>query len=173
MANLSKQFYKSDLSDCLLTNLDISQSQKEELIDARKIIRNHLRSGVEVFSTTESGGGKKITPKFYTQGSWAYKTVNSPCVVPPQQVDYDDGMYLPVSYLDDNGPEVAAKVYFELIDSLLFELCKNKKWELDRSKKTCSRVVISSTSHFDIPLYSIPDKDFSAMLERVAKEKMG
>ena len=165
MADLSKHFYNTISAPCFYENLEIDKACEDELINARKIIRDHLREGIKAFSGTTAGGGKTITPKFYTQGSWAYKTVNNPCYKPPQQVDYDDGLYLPVSYLENVRPSVAAKVYFAVVDDLLKDLCKLRGWNFDGTKKTCSRVIISTTSHVDIPLYSIPDSEFNTLVE--------
>lgn len=37
-----------------------------------------------------------LTPRFWTQGSFQYDTLNNPYATPPQEMDIDDGTYLPM-----------------------------------------------------------------------------
>lgn len=168
MKDLSQFFHNSLSKPSFIQELDVTSRQAEELLNARTLIRDRLRAEICAFSKTPAGGGVEIIPRFYTQGSWSYKTLNQRNHVPPQQIDYDDGMYLPVSYLDNSRPSVAAKVYFSLVDSILEKLCGEQAWIHDISKKTCSRIVISKTAHVDVPLYSIPDSEFKKLMEKAA-----
>ena len=38
----------------------------------------------------------KLSPRFWTQGSFTYDTLNKPYKTPPQEMDIDDGTYLPI-----------------------------------------------------------------------------
>jgi hypothetical protein len=106
-------------------------------------------------------------PRFFTQGSWAYKTLNAPATCPPQQADLDDGCYLPLSFVQEvQRPRVAAGVFFSVAENALKPLVAQNKWKLDTSKATCIRIVISSSAHIDIPLYAIPDDEFEKLLSR-------
>ena len=166
MFNLSPLFHKDNEVESFLVKLQVPKKQKDDLFAAKSAIKKILTEGIKEFTGSEQGGGKVVSPKFHTQGSWSYKTVNSPCHIPPQQIDYDYGTYLPVSYLNNEGPKVAAKLFFAAVDSLLNNLAQKKGWELDRSKKTCSRIILDKYCHIDIPLYAIPDDAYHELSER-------
>lgn len=42
-----------------------------------------------------------LNPRFRTQGSFQYDTLNKPYVTPPQEMDIDDGTYLPMELFDE------------------------------------------------------------------------
>jgi hypothetical protein len=153
-----------------LRNLGIPPEIATNISQARKLIQDHLRVGLTTFSETEAGGKMRIVPRFFVQGSWAYKTVNM-LHHPPQHVDFDLGTYLPVSYLEGKRPSIASREFFKKVDSLLGELAEKNKWKLDHSKKTCTRVILSNQIHFDVQLYSIPDEDFKGLA--IAAQKRG
>ena len=54
----------------------------------------------------------RVEPRFFTQGSFSYKTINDPCWVPPQQMDLDDGCYLPLAFVKAAKPAAAAQAFF-------------------------------------------------------------
>ena len=84
-------------------------------------------------------------------------------------MDWDFGVYLPVSVWEDNGPPRAmAKLYFQLVESLLRDLCKEKGWQLYSGKDTCIRVQIAAWAHIDIPLYAAPEDQFVQIVEKGA-----
>jgi hypothetical protein len=116
--------------------------------------------------------GRKIEPRFFTQGSWAYKTLNRPCHTPPQQSDVDDGAYLPLSIMKGTSrPSIASAILFSAAEKTLEPLVLSKHWKLITDKPTCIRVEISNLAHIDIPLYSIPDEEFVQM--QLAAESRG
>lgn len=109
-------------------------------------------------------------PKFRLQGSFAYHTVNDCQRTPPQQIDQDDGMFLPIGFLTRKGrtePTIASKAYFKLVEDALRPLCTREGWHLNpgRPKDTCVRVEITSRTHIDIPLYAIRDDAFRRLTE--------
>ena len=159
-------FIKKNVEGTFLKSINVSDEDKEKLLQAKNEIKGALIKGIKAFTATEKGGGKSTTPKFYTQGSWAYKTINSPCQNPPQQVDYDYGTYLPISYLDNEHPVVAAKLFFEVVDNILRAQSEKHNWSFDNSKDTCSRVIINKKLHIDVPLYSMPDEEFQKLTEK-------
>lgn len=160
MLNLSKLF-RSESNVCYIDNLDLDDQQKTLLRDARVEIRNALRDKLPAV-LKELTGTDFEKPRFFTQGSWAYKTLNAPAQG-KQQADLDDGCYLPLSYLQEiKKPSTAAKIFFEAVQETLKPLIAEKGWKLVE-KPTCTRVVINSKAHIDIPLYAIEDSEFATL----------
>jgi hypothetical protein len=165
MPNLSNGFTG------FLNALELKPGIVGKIESARSVIENALREGLEAFSASPQGGGIKITPKFIPQGSIVYRTANGPCHTPPQQADFDLGCHLPVSFHEKNGePSIAARDYFNQVDTILFQVCQKYGWKIDRSKKTCTRVIIHELIHIDIPLYSMPDEDFRLFTNAMVKK---
>lgn len=104
---------------------------------------------------------KELKPKFNSQGSFVYETLNKPCHLPPQQMDLDDGVYLPIEFLRDE-PIINKRFFFLIIDKALQELAKVEGWEF-KEKETCARLEIPDDKHIDVPLYAIPKERHLAM----------
>jgi len=109
-----------------------------------------------------------IEIKFMTQGSYAYRTLNSPAQIPQQEIDLDDGMYVPVEFLENGEPALAARGLFAFVERALLPLCQTHGWELDSSKETCVRVKLWRGAHIDLPIYSIPRTKFVQLRENMA-----
>ncbi len=107
--------------------------------------------------------------KFMTQGSFAYQTLNAPARTPAQEIDLDDGMYVPVEFLENGEPALAAKGLFSFAEAALQPLCDEHGWQLDKSKECCIRVRVWSGAHIDLPIYSIPRDRFETISETLAK----
>lgn len=166
MYNIHKLFRNYGNQTSFLNNLNISDNDKALLSSARKKIRAHLRHGITQITSQQLGAAYKVIPKFFTQGSWAYKTLNNPATFPPQEIDLDDGVYLPMSLITEASPTVACDTYFNIVDELLAKLIEeNIGWELITNKTTCCRVKINERSHIDLPLYAIPDGEFTRLTE--------
>ena len=165
--------------------LDVPKPQEDRLIDAQNAVRDELRREVPRALSQAAQRNlvtaafvkhadqlKGVTPKFRRQGSSVYKTLNDPAQSPPQQVDYDDGMFLPVSFFTNNGarqePLLAAKAYFREVERILEGLCKRKGWAL-KPKDSCIRIQIDDKSHLDLALYAVPDDDFIALAKATAR----
>jgi len=167
MPNLTNSF------ESFLNRLELPPEVLQKIERAQSLIEVALKNGLETFSVTGQGGGEKLTPKFIPQGSKVYKTVNYPCHVPPQQVDYDLGVYLPVSYHEENKqPRIAAHDYFSQVDSILSGLAQVHGWRIDRTKPTCSRLIVDSLIHVDVPLYSMPDVEFQRLSKALESERL-
>jgi hypothetical protein len=113
-----------------------------------------------------------LRPKFRMQGSFVYHTANDPAHKPPQQIDLDDGVYMPTEFIriqSKNRPIVASRGFFQAVEAILEPLCDKRGWTLDKSKDSCVRVVISPSAHIDLPLYAIPSDQFALMTESLAK----
>lgn len=166
MLNLSALFYtEAELEPCLFGNLNLSDDERIGIAEAKNEVRIALRDGIPRVYAAEGHPDKAPQPRFFTQGSWAYKTLNAPAQPPHQQADVDDGCYLPLSFLKQtDSPSVAAEVFFGVAEKALSDLVKERSWKLS-GKPTCIRVEISDLAHIDIPLYAIPDREFDTLVK--------
>lgn len=166
MLNLSPLFFTTvNNESCMHEELDLTPDERAQIASARTLIRDCLRIGIPRVLKANGYTEEVPTPRFFTQGSWAYKTLNSPAQ-PPQQADIDDGCYLPMSFISQTArPSVAATVFFTAAEEALKPLIVEKKWTLVTDKPTCVRIVISQDAHIDIPLYAIPDEEFSTLVK--------
>lgn len=171
MLNLHRLFYSSIDPNSYHGILLPTEVQKQHLTQAKNKIRDHLRVGIERASMTVLGQAQKVSPRFRTQGSWSYNTCNQPAHMPPQEMDWDLGVYLPISVWEDNRPKIAAAVYYQLLESLLKVLCTKEGWTLC-AKETCVRILVGKGCHVDIPPYAAPDKQFAAIQERVLAKSL-
>ena len=173
MLDLSKLFHTETTDDCLLEALELTGVERAYIAAAKEDVRNCLRTGVPRVLRDMGYEGEVPKPRFFTQGSWAYKTLNSPAHIPPQQGDCDDGAYLPISFLKGTRrPSVASAVFFTAAETALEDLVKENQalgWKLIRDKDTCIRIQISTTAHIDIPLYSIPDEEFVTLAKAATR----
>jgi hypothetical protein len=166
MANVEKLLHWGSAGVDLIAKLEPRPDERAQLSEAKLKIRNRLRERVEAFTKTVLGTA--IPPRFFTQGSDAYKMLNRPAHMPPQQMDFDDGMYLPLSFLkEESRPSIASDRLFAVVDATLQELADEEGWTFDDSKPTCARLMISEHSHVDVPLYSIPDEEFATMRKAI------
>ena len=173
MLNLSSLLYSSVEQPTLLENLDLTEAQLAVVSEARSAIRNCLREALPK-ALRSAGHNITLRPRFFTQGSYAYKTLNGPAQA-PQQADIDDGAYLPLSFVSATGkPSVAAAVFFLATEQALSTLVAQRMWHLITDKATCVRVQIAPFAHVDIPLYAIPDTEFHTLKEaRAARTVLG
>lgn len=161
MANISKLLYDRN-EECFCNEITPDNIELANLETAKTKIRNRLKT---VFSChSEKLLGAKISPKFFTQGSYSYKTLNYPAFPPEQQMDLDDGCYLPLSFVQGHKPSRAATAFFEFVDNALKVLAQEEGWQFSQ-KPTCARLIITSDAHIDIPLYAIPDEEFILLKE--------
>ncbi|MEF2549083.1 CBASS cGAMP synthase [Aurantimonas sp. E1-2-R+4] len=160
MANASKLLHTTTDPENYVANL---RPADERLRYARTRIRAYLREAFEASSAAVFG--RPIRPRFFTQGSFAYKTLNDPAHPPGQQMDLDDGCYLPLSFVRGARPSTAAEKFFEFVGAALRELARIEGWRYEE-KPTCCRLVIAADSHVDNPLYAIPDAEFLTLEDR-------
>lgn len=164
MLNLSPLFYTTDENeDSLQAALDLGPTPRNHIAEAKADVRNCLRDGIPRVLKSKGLTSDAPEPRFFTQGSWAYKTLNAPAQ-DPQQADVDDGCYLPLSFVaQSTRPSVAATVFFAAAEEALVPLIKDRRWKLITDKPTCIRIEISGYAHIDVPLYAIPDKEFTTL----------
>lgn len=184
-ANAHKTLFSSGDHDTYLRGLTVDTAKREELKAARDDIRDEIRYGLSEWSNhvdraqlfearalasayvTDSD--LALRPKFRMQGSWSYHTLNRATHNPPQEIDLDDGVFLPVSFLDQNSgahPIVASVGYFTAVERILAPLCDRNGWTLITDKLSCVRIEISDDAHVDLALYAIPDNEFDVLLEK-------
>jgi hypothetical protein len=172
MLNLSTLFHTSaEDKEAFLDNLTLSPLAKADLEAARVEVRNCLRDGIPVVLQAHGFAGEVPRPRFFTQGSWSYKTLNAPAKQ-PQQADLDDGVYLPMTFVKQTKrPSMASQIFFAAAEEALRPLVKKNSWSMNTDKATCIRIEISAAAHIDIPLYAIPDEQF--LLLKASMEKYG
>lgn len=146
-----------------------TSAQESGLRAAKNKIRDHLLRGIEAASIDVLGMSEKVSPRFRTQGSWAYGA----CVQPAQrtqEMDWDYGVYLPVKAWEEAGtPRVAASAYFALVENLLVELSEKEGWRLGEEKPRCIRVHVVQGAHMDVALYAAPEEKFMQVNDRRAE----
>lgn len=151
-----------------LENISLNKDAYQTMRSARTIIRARLREQLPKHLRKKALAiGQDISipePRFFTQGSWAYKTLNSPCKH-PQQADLDDGTYLPFSYIESQPPRQMSALLFNSVEEVLGDLANDMGWILDDNNPNCTRLIIDSDKHIDVPVYSIPDDEFKTLVE--------
>jgi len=173
MLNLSSLFFTTSYDEsCLYERLDLTPEQQGMIGMVRGDVRACLREGIPRV-LVENGYAEDVPqPRFFTQGSWSYKTLNSPAH-PQQQADVDDGCYLPLSFVaQTKRPSSAASIFFAAAEGALKSLVNEKGWKIVSDKPTCIRIIIAPYAHIDIPLYAIPDNEFST-LTKASMERYG
>jgi hypothetical protein len=148
-----------------IDKLNIAETEDELLVNCRREVRKYLKSGFHQLRTSAAikflefeDNIKNLTPKFWTQGSYAYKTMNNPANNPPQQIDLDDGVYFPMGLLDGKPHAVKNKL-LKLVKLILTELAESKGWGVSE-KPTCLRLEVNQRVHIDIPVYAIPEEKY-------------
>jgi hypothetical protein len=168
-----------------LSNLTVAQATETTLRDARDEIRDAIRVGLRDWDKSVAKSvlfedalanvpPPSLRPKFRMQGSFSYRTCNLPAKSPPQEIDLDDGLFLPVSFLTGNGahyPVVVSQGLFLAVEKILDRLCASKGWKLDKSKNSCVRVRLGDGAHIDLALYAMPDAAYAELLEKAARSR--
>lgn len=172
MLNLNPLFIGSHAVMGFHQKLSLAPDERTKLSEARKTIRTALREGLPALIKQTYPNLKKIpTPKFHTQGSWAYETIICPAHIPPQQIDMDDGCYMPLSFLKGAQPDIASKFFFDAVEAVLTPVARRYGWKINPGgpKPTCTRIELDATTHIDIPLYAIPDLEYEKLVEFTEK----
>lgn len=165
-----------------LRKLRVAKDDEVSLSAAREEIRDTLRGAFRSWRTYLSETELRDaavpvgvipnalpSPKFRVQGSFAYFTVND-CQNPPrQQIDQDDGVFVPLSFVmvgNTERPTIASEAYFKLVEKALAPLCSQNGWVLNPKKKnSCVRVQLNGRLHIDLPLYAVRDSAFELLVE--------
>lgn len=166
MSDLSKLLHGARDDASFLDKLDLSPDEVTILESARRDARTAIRESFN--REARNRFNVAVAPRFYTQGSYAYRTINRPAYPPKQQKDLDDGVYLPLTFVKgETRPSQAAEVYFRFIDEILQALCRARGWTF-ATRPTCARLTIAPDAHLDVPLYAIPDAEFQKLSKALA-----
>ncbi|WP_261545867.1 CBASS cGAMP synthase [Burkholderia multivorans] len=172
MLNLSSLFHSTVEDSTLLSNIELTLQERSFIAEAKSAVRICLRENLMQVLRNHGYTGPTVRPRFFTQGSWAYQTLNAPAQH-PQQADVDDGTYLPLSFVSQTArPSVASAIFFAAAEEALRPLVRVRGWKLITDKPTCIRIEISAFAHVDIPLYAIPDDEFDK-LQKAALSQYG
>lgn len=116
----------------------------------------------------------KLSPRFWTQGSFMYDTLNRP-YKPTQEMDIDDGTYLPMQFFEDK-PALGHQLLLLLVDASLKSLAAERYGWSFEAKDTCGRIKIPAKSvHIDVPMYAIPYEKFlekEVLLRKAANSRL-
>lgn len=168
--NLHALFHAS-IEDSLENHISITSADRVELLGARTAIRAHIRAQLSkrLKAARLDEDIENILPRFITQGSYAYKTINAPARR-PQRADLDDGVYVPLSFCKESGsPKAVSRLLIEVIEAILVDLAKLRGWRVDNTNPNCTRLIVASDKHVDVPIYSIPDEEF----QQIARDRFG
>jgi hypothetical protein len=169
MSDLSKLLNGAQDGASFLQQLDLQPPEKTQLVEARDLVKATL---IGTFSSASAQVlGAAVAPRFYTQGSYAYRTINRPAFPPKQQKDLDYGMYLPLDFMKEARPSQAADVYFKFVDQILEGLCVKQGWTFAK-RPTCARMVIGRDAHLDVPLYAIPQVQFVTLAKAAVRDSV-
>lgn len=179
--------------EAFLQQLRLPKDRQDQLREVRDVLRSEIKAGLRGWDgrtdvdqivtrdvqTALMREGASVSdamgsPKFRMQGSFSYSTVVDPAKPksPPQQVDLDDGMFLPVRFVGRDGtlePAVAAQGYFWVVESIVADVCAANSWTM-KVKSSCVRVQIDDEAHVDIALYAVPDREFASLVETARNE---
>lgn len=181
--NAHRALYSAKSDENYLGKLTVDDKERTELRGVRDTLRGALKAGFaewphfirkqRLFETAAlnfaDGSEPVLRPKFRMQGSWSYDTLNRTTYDPPQEIDLDDGVFLPVSFLTQNGethPAIVSDAYFAAVEEILEPVCEENGWDLNRDKNSCVRVQVRKGAHVDLALYAIPDDDFQVLVEK-------
>lgn len=111
---------------------------------------------------------KKVTSidiRFLTQGSHAYGTLIRPAQPPFQEIDLDDGVYVPMPFVDGR-PIFSSKGLFEIIQKVLTPLVTRENWSFQR-ESTCIRICLTGqNAHIDLPLFAVEVNNFNLLVNK-------
>lgn len=181
LANAHALFCGLKSEPSYLANLTVNDAERQKLMAARVAVRSAIKTAARQIPTRDEyyeeaysrqvSSRKRVAVevKFMTQGSFAYGTLNRPAQIPAQEIDLDDGMYVPVHFLENGRPALAAKGLYAFVEAALEPLCAANGWRLDKSKVCCVRVKLWPGAHIDLPIYSIPVERYEQIRETLAK----
>ncbi len=154
----AKQLVKSS------TQFDSAQSFRAEFVDTHfKYLsaddQQTLSELIMDLSVDLKAEFMKISPRFWTQGSFMYDTLNRP-YKSTQEMDIDDGTYLPMQFFEDK-PAIGHQLLLFLVDASLKSLAEEYHGWSFKPLDNCGRINIPAKNvHIDVPMYAIPYEKF-------------
>ena len=105
---------------------------------------------------------ESIDVRFLTQGSHAYGTLIRPAQPQFQEIDLDDGVYVPMPFVEGR-PIFSSAGLFEIIQRVLDPLVEREGWHFVR-KDTCVRICLpGQNAHIDLPLFAVDINEFVSL----------
>ena len=147
--SINMLFVENAVRNTFLRYLDHKDIQQ-----VAKLLFNMSDDARKAFLSTE--------PRFWVQGSYNYKTLNKPYHLPPQQMDIDDGTYMPMEMFKEQ-PLVGHRLLLLLVDASLASLTKENVGWVASKLPNCGRIIVKEKDvHVDVPMYAIPKDQFVA-----------
>jgi hypothetical protein len=155
---------RSDLAVLSMESFKV-QVQKTRLKYLDPAAQDEITRLIKNMDSSTRAAFLQLSPRFWTQGSFQYDTLNRPYFAPPQEMDIDDGTYLPMTMFADK-PVIGHRLLLLLVDSSLKSLVhENEGWVFE-TKRTCARIkILDKHTHIDVPMYAIPDDVFKSKEE--------
>lgn len=136
----------NDLFQSFHSNIILSISKRNSLKEARDAIRQKIKDSF-------NNNKRSPCPKFYSQGSFATKTIINPI---DGEYDIDDGVYL--QHLDKrNNNEWPSP---ETVHKWILDAVASHTGTPPVDKRTCVRVIYKGDYHVDLPIYCELNKKF-------------
>ncbi|WP_267381305.1 MULTISPECIES: CBASS cGAMP synthase [unclassified Sphingomonas] len=186
--NAHRAFHRDGAEDSWLRSLTVDPPRVAQLRAARDEIRETLKAGFadwndhldqralfEDAALEAFEAERPLRPKFRMQGSFSYDTLNRATQQPPQQIDLDDGVFLPTSFLTRDGevhPALVSSAYFDIVERILLPLRRARGWDTEQMR-SCVRVLLGDDAHVDLALYAIPDGEFRVLVEKADARRGG
>lgn len=171
---------KADISFKRAIHIDTGDDEDSMLRRADGEIRSAIRSAFRRVGTildSDEGRRRRVSERageaisksrrvlsldvrFLRQGSFAYRTLIRPAQQPPQELDLDDGVYVPVEFVG-GVPIFRSAAFFYVIEQALEPLLReHPDWELE-TKDTCVRISFKDKgAHIDLPLFAVDEDEF-------------
>lgn len=112
---------------------------------------------------------QQLDIRFLTQGSRAYGTLIRRARPKTQQIDLDDGVYLPMPFVND-APVFASAALFAVIEEILTPLVEKHGWRF-KQKDTCLRIEMpEANAHIDLPLFAVRKSSFVTLTDAYEKQ---
>ncbi|MEO9706596.1 MAG: CBASS cGAMP synthase [Nitratireductor sp.] len=112
---------------------------------------------------------RELDVRFLTQGSFAYGTLIRPARRWAQEIDLDDGIYVPMPFVDGR-PVFSSEGLFEIMQRALEPLVTREGWKFKR-KNTCIRItLVGKGAHIDLPLFAVDDTSFRRLAEMFERQ---
>lgn len=137
--------------DRIGTILESEEGRRRRLVASDKRAHEAIKKSNKV---------RSLDVRFLRQGSFAYRTLIRPAQCPPQELDLDDGVYVPVEFVG-GVPIFPSAAFFYVIEQALEPLLReHPDWELE-TKDTCVRVSFKNKgAHIDLPLFAVDEDEF-------------
>tara|TARA_R110000868_G_scaffold375440_3_gene639970 strand:- start:3958 stop:5214 length:1257 start_codon:yes stop_codon:yes gene_type:complete len=161
-----------DPEDKLLRNArrTLRQAIRERLNNLGTLLTEGEGNKIRITNTDSMSAAAKgrniraLDVRFLSQGSFVYETLVRPAQPEHQEIDLDDGIYIPIEF-EGGYPVLPSAALFYAVESALGPVVKENGWTFER-KSTCVRVTLTGEgAHIDLPLFAVNQEDFNRVEE--------